>query len=149
MQLHLLPLHRMSSHLLQAIGMIGAPMTPPTDELLAGWHDLRERHARATTALERALEEHHQLGVSEYEVLERLAGAGEDACRMQSLNDAVHLSQSALSRVVGRLESAGLVERKMCADDRRGIFAALTPAGRERYEAARPTHRAVLADVLG
>ena len=37
----------------------------------------------------------------------------------------------------------------MCADDRRGIFAALTPAGRERYEAARPTHRAVLADVLG
>ena len=129
--------------------MIARSMCPPTDELLAGWHALRERHARATTALERALEDGHQLGVSEFEVLERLAAAGEDACRMQSLNEAVHLSQSALSRVVGRLESAGLVERKMCADDRRGIFAALTPAGRERYEAARPTHRAVLADVLG
>ena len=116
-------------------------MTPPTDELLAGWHDLRERHARTTTALERALEERHQLGVSEFE--------GDDACRMQSLHDAVHLSQSALSRVVGRLETAGLVERKICADDRRGIFAALTPAGRERYEEARPTHRAVLAEVLG
>jgi DNA-binding MarR family transcriptional regulator len=139
----------MSSHLLRPTGMMASPMTPPTDELLAGWHELRERHARATTALERALEEGHQLGVSEYEVLERLAAGGEDACRMQSLNDAVHLSQSALSRVVGRLETAGLVERKMCADDRRGIFAALTPAGRERYEAARPTHRAVLAEVLG
>ena len=124
-------------------------MTPPTDELLAGWNDLRERHARATTALERALEEGHQLGVSEFEVLERLAAAGDDACRMQSLHDAVHLSQSALSRVVGRLESAGLVERKMCADDRRGIFAALTEDGRARYEDARPTHRRVLGEVLG
>ena len=130
-------------------------MTPPTDaliagsidELVAGWHELRERHARATSALERALEE-HRLGVSEYEVLERLAGSGDDACRMQSLHDSVHLSQSALSRVVGRLEAAGLVERKMCPDDRRGIFAKITPAGRERYEAARPTHRRVLGEVL-
>jgi DNA-binding MarR family transcriptional regulator len=119
------------------------------DELVAGWHALRERHARATTALERALEDEHQLGVSEFEVLERLAEAEESSCRMQALHDTVHLSQSALSRVVGRLESAGLVERKMCPDDRRGIFAALTPTGRARYEDARPTHRRVLAEVLG
>jgi len=132
-------------------------MTPPADDtivrqvddLVAGWHELRERHARATTALERALEDEHQLGVSEFEVLERLADAEESTCRMQALHDTVHLSQSALSRVVGRLESAGLVERKMCADDRRGIFAALTDAGRARYEDARPTHRRVLGEVLG
>ena len=43
----------------------------------------------------------------------------------------------------------GFVERKMCPDDRRGIFAALTAAGRARYEDARPTHRRVLAEVLG
>ena len=36
----------------------------------------------------------------------------------------------------------------MCSDDRRGIFACLTAAGRERYEAARPAHRAVLAAAL-
>src|SRR5215210_3669037 len=120
----------------------------PGDDLVASWHALRAQHARATSALERALEDDHQLGVSEYEVLERLARTDEAACRMQSLHDAVHLSQSALSRVVGRLEAAGLVERTMCADDRRGIFAKLTAAGRERYEAARPTHRRILADVL-
>ena len=61
----------------------------------------------------------------------------------------MHLSQSALSRVVGRLEADGLVVRKMCTSDRRGIFACLTDQGRARYEAARPTHRAVLADTLG
>jgi DNA-binding MarR family transcriptional regulator len=100
-------------------------------------------------ALERALEHEHGLGVSEYEVLERLATSDHDSGRMQELAEAVHLSQSALSRVVGRLEADGLVTRKMCTSDRRGIFACLTEAGRQRYEAARPTHRAVLAETLG
>ena len=40
-------------------------------ELVARWHGLLERHARATSALERALAE-HELGVSEFEVLDRL-----------------------------------------------------------------------------
>ena len=113
------------------------------------WHDLMDRYARTMSALERALEQEHGLGVSEYEVLERLASPDKDQRRMQELAEAVHLSQSALSRVVGRLETDGLVVRGMCAHDRRGIYACLTDAGRERYEAAKPTHRAVLADTLG
>ena len=68
---------------------------------------------------------------------------------MQELGKAVHLSQSALSRVVGRLEQDGLVSRGMCPEDRRGIFVCITDAGRERYEAALPAHRAALADALG
>jgi DNA-binding MarR family transcriptional regulator len=36
----------------------------------------------------------------------------------------------------------------MCPADRRGIFASITAAGRERFQAARPTHRAVLAEHL-
>ncbi|MBI5106634.1 MAG: MarR family transcriptional regulator [Solirubrobacterales bacterium] len=87
--------------------------------------------------------------MSEFEVLERLASTEKDACRMAELSGVLHLSQSALSRVVGRLEKDGLVTRAICSDDRRGIFAALTDAGRERYEQARPTHRRVLESVLG
>jgi DNA-binding MarR family transcriptional regulator len=112
------------------------------------WHDLVDRYARTMSALERRLETEHGLGVSEYEVLERLASPDKDQRRMQELAEAVHLSQSALSRVVGRLEADGLVKRGMCAEDRRGIYACLTDAGRARYEAARPTHRAVLAETL-
>jgi DNA-binding MarR family transcriptional regulator len=118
-------------------------------ELVGAWRELVERHARTTSALERRLEHEHGLGVSEYEVLERLAGSDNDKRRMQELADAVHLSQSALSRVVARLEADGLVYRGMCPEDRRGIMACLTDSGRERYEAARPTHRAVLAETLG
>ncbi len=111
------------------------------------WSALVEQHARVTIALERALAE-HDLGLSEYEVLAELVTGPEKGCRMQQLSGTVHLSQSALSRVVGRLEEQGLVTRFMCQDDRRGIFASLTPAGRERYELARPIHSSVLADNL-
>ena len=68
---------------------------------------------------------------------------------MQELGDALHLSQSALSRVVARLEQDGLATRGMCAEDRRGIYVCITDAGRKRYRAARPAHRAALADTLG
>jgi DNA-binding MarR family transcriptional regulator len=115
--------------------------------LVKQWRELMDRHARATGALEKALHA-HDLGVSEFEVLERLAAPDKDEHRMQELADAVHLSQSALSRVVGRLEADGLVTRAICSDDRRGIYACITAAGRKRYDAARATHREVLAAVL-
>jgi DNA-binding MarR family transcriptional regulator len=116
--------------------------------LVDTWRDLLDRYARSVGALERRLEEEHGLGVSEYEVLERLAEGAKSERRMQELAAAVHLSQSALSRVVGRLEADGLVTRGLCQEDRRGIYACLTDSGRTRYEAARPTHRSVLAETL-
>jgi DNA-binding MarR family transcriptional regulator len=117
-------------------------------EIVDTWRQLLDSYARAIGALERRLEEEHGLGVSEYEVLERLAEGDKTERRMQELAAAVHLSQSALSRVVGRLEAEGLVTRGLCMEDRRGIYACLTEAGRARYEAARPTHRTVLAETL-
>jgi DNA-binding MarR family transcriptional regulator len=129
-------------------GIIGAEMGIAERELVTRWREMLERHARTTSVLEHRLQSEHALGVSEYEVLERLAASDKDTRRMQELADAVHLSQSALSRVVARLEADGLVTRGMCPEDRRGIMACLTEGGRERYEAARPTHRAVLAETL-
>jgi DNA-binding MarR family transcriptional regulator len=118
------------------------------DATVDHWHTLLEQHSRVTNALERALAA-HGLGVSEFEVLDELARQPELECRMQALRDVVHLSQSALSRVVGRLEEQGLVTRFICQQDRRGIFAHLTDEGRARYEAALPTQREVLAENLG
>ena len=122
--------------------------TKADDALVDTWRGLLDSHARAHGALERALKE-HDLGVSEFEVLERLAHDSEEQRRMQELGQAVYLSQSALSRVVGRLEQDGLATRGMCPEDRRGIFVCITDAGRERYDAARPAHRAALAESLG
>lgn len=127
---------------------MAAPMSPPEDALVQSWRELADRHARVTCALERVLQDEHGLGVSEFEVLERLAAPDKDQHRMQDLADSVYLSQSALSRLIGRLESEGLVTRAICSEDRRGIYACLTVEGRARYQAALPTQRSVLADAL-
>jgi DNA-binding MarR family transcriptional regulator len=117
-------------------------------EVLAAWRELNAAHARISDALEHALQERHRLSVSEYEVLQRLAEAPEHKRRMQELADDAHLSQSALSRLVGRLETAGYVDRCICDYDRRGIWAELTDAGRAAQVEAEPTHRQVLAATL-
>jgi DNA-binding MarR family transcriptional regulator len=135
--------------MLRRIGIMRVvPELSEDPKLVDAWRGVLECHARVWGALEKTLQREHGLGVSEFEVLERLATASAD-CRMQELAGVVHLSQSALSRLVGRLEADGLVHRSMCTDDRRGIFACLTDEGRARYEAARPTQRTVLAETLG
>ncbi len=142
---------RYNAHVMSSIAPQTTPCTGKRAEdepLVQEWRGLLDRYARTTCALERVLQDRHQLGISEFEVLERLASCDTEQHRMQELADRVHLSQSALSRLIGRLEADGLVHRSMCAQDRRGIFACLTPAGRERYEAARPTQRQLLAELL-
>jgi DNA-binding MarR family transcriptional regulator len=128
---------------------MASAMTPSDKALVDSWRELADRHARVTFALERVLQDEHGLGVSEFEVMERLATPDKDQHRMQDLAEAVYLSQSALSRLIGRLELEGLVTRAICSEDRRGIFACLTEQGRARYEAAKPSQRRVLADSLG
>ena len=131
--------------------MIAVSAVPPdsTASLVETWRGVAQCHAKVSGALDKALEREHGIGLSEFEVLERLATTeDEEGRRMQDLADAVCLSQSALSRLIGRLETAGYVCRAMCAADRRGIYAHITDEGRARWEAARPTHRAVLAAEL-
>jgi DNA-binding MarR family transcriptional regulator len=119
------------------------------DRLVTEWRQLASRYAAASCALERELHDRHGLGMSEFEVIDRLAAADAAKLRMQELAEQVHLSQSALSRAVARLERDGLVCRALCEQDRRGVFVALTDTGRQRHEEAQPTQRAVLVASLG
>jgi DNA-binding MarR family transcriptional regulator len=122
------------------------------NELVRTWRGLLQRYHATWYALDRALRDGHQLGASEFEVLDALndtlADCDEPSLRMQDLGACVQLSQSALSRVVGRLEQDGLVTRVMCTDDRRGIFVRLTDHGRDTHAKAQITHRSVLAEHL-
>jgi DNA-binding MarR family transcriptional regulator len=116
---------------------------------VAGWRELASCYSTVRCDLDRELAEGHGLGMSEFEALDRLAEAPHGKQRMQELGEAMYLSQSALSRVVARLERDGLVVRDMCAEDRRGVFVRVTEDGQARHAAARPTQLAVLARHLG
>ena len=113
----------------------------------AAWHALISAKVASWNTLERELGDSHGLGVSDFEVLDYLAGKP-DGCRAQNLAEAVHLSQSALSRLADRLERHGLVERDSCVSDRRGINLVLTEAGRSKHAKALRTYCDVLARTL-
>jgi DNA-binding MarR family transcriptional regulator len=114
--------------------------------LVDQWRDILALHARTQCELDRALHR-HGLCASDFEVLDVLAG---DSCayRVQEISERVHLSQSALSRLVARLEKDGLVERRMCPEDRRGVKVALTAKGRRLHGEVLPVQRAVLTRML-
>jgi DNA-binding MarR family transcriptional regulator len=112
------------------------------------WRDLAATHASVHAALDRELREKHDLSPVEYEVLDRLGACSMGHARMQELSDAAHVNQSTCSRVVARLEEEGLAQRALCNEDRRGIYATITDAGRARLNEAAPTYRRVLEEAL-
>ncbi|MEW1824048.1 MarR family transcriptional regulator [Streptomyces sp. NPDC088196] len=114
--------------------------------LVDQWREMLALHARTQCELDRALHQHGLCG-SDFEVLDVLS-AESCAFRVQEISDRVHLSQSALSRLIARLEKDGLVERGMCAEDRRGVRVTLTEKGRTLHGEVLPLQRAVLTKML-
>jgi DNA-binding MarR family transcriptional regulator len=109
-------------------------------EELDTWRTFLQAHAGVLDALRRDLEAERSLPLSWYEVLVHLARAPGGRLRMQELAARVLLTQSGVSRLVDRMEAAGLVERTSCALDRRGTYAELKPAGLETLRRATPVH---------
>jgi len=107
---------------------------------LGAWRGMLRVHSSLTKELDAELSAEHGLPLSSYEVLLYLADAPDGRMRMSELADSVLLSRSGLTRLVDRLERDGLLKRSQCREDARGLFAEITPRGRELFDAARRTH---------
>jgi DNA-binding MarR family transcriptional regulator len=116
------------------------------------WRAYLTASAIITTALSAQLEEEAGLSLSEYEVLVRLSETEDHTLRMSQLADGLVHSRSRLTHTVRRMEERGLVERRPCEADGRGVNCHMTPLGFETLVAAAPGHvmavRRVLVDVL-
>lgn len=118
-------------------------------EELAVWRVLLRAQVQISRRLQADLLAEHDLALGSYDVLWQLAEAPDGRLRMNDLADRVLLSRSGLTRLVDRLQREGLVVRESCASDARGLFAVLTPAGRDRLAEATPVyHRGVQEHVL-
>ena len=107
---------------------------------MAAWRAFLAAHAAVLRPLERELEAACGLPLTWYDVLVQLAAAPGGRLRMQQLARAVLLSKSRITRLVDSMETAGLVAREICPDDKRGAEVILRPAGRQRLRDAAPVH---------
>ena len=88
--------------------------------------------------LERQLQRDAGLPHAYYEILVRLSEAPDRTLRMSQLADSSLSSRSRLSHAVARLEAAGWVRRRACAEDRRGAFAGSPPKAWPSWRSRRP-----------
>lgn len=121
-------------------------------EEMAAWNAFVEASNLIARRIEQQLREQAGLSHPQYEILVRLAAEPDGELRMTELAQQVVTSKSGLTYQVTQLEKAGLVRRRTCDTDDRGVVAGLTDAGREKLRATAPGHvelvRANLIDVL-
>jgi MarR family 2-MHQ and catechol resistance regulon transcriptional repressor len=86
----------------------------------------------------------HSLAMAEFEVLLRLSRSPGGELRMSDLAAQTSLTTSGITRLVDRLERSGLLCRRACPSDRRGLLATLTDAGRQRMAEVLPGHVALI-----
>lgn len=103
-------------------------------------------------ALGRDLQDAHGLTMADYDILVRLSESPGHALRMSDLAHKTLVSRSRLTHQIDRMERAGLVERRVCAEDGRGLLAVMTEPGWELLKTAAPEHvesvRERIVDVL-
>jgi DNA-binding MarR family transcriptional regulator len=110
------------------------------DDRLRAWTLFLESYRRVIVALDDELQAERDLPLAYYDVLIQLFYAPDRRLRMNQLASVVLLSKSGLTRLVDRMEAAGLVERASSPTDRRGSFAVLTPRGEQVFRKAAPVH---------
>jgi DNA-binding MarR family transcriptional regulator len=116
-------------------------------EAIRAWLNLSQAHAALRAGLGRALEA--GVGLSEIEVLRRLAFAPGERLRMRDLADQLFVAQSGVTRIVDRLVTQGWVVREQPPDDRRTVYARLTEAGRSVVSRAVPVYARTVTEQLG
>jgi len=126
---------------------MGAVKWLDEDEMRA-WHSFLAAGALIDRLIDAQLKEAVGLSHPQYEILVRLAEAPEGELRMTELAGTLLTSKSGLTYQVTQLEKAGLVERRSCPSDVRGVLAVLTSAGRRLLEQAAPGHVALVRELL-
>ncbi|GAB6900522.1 MarR family winged helix-turn-helix transcriptional regulator [Kineosporia succinea] len=99
-------------------------------------------------ALDRQLAADSDLTLTDYDLLVRLSEAPDGKLRMRELADLTLSTRSGVTRAVTRAEQAGWVRRVECEEDRRGMNAELTDAGRAKLAASAPGHVRAVREML-
>jgi DNA-binding MarR family transcriptional regulator len=116
---------------------------------MAAFVGLLRGHAATTRCFSTLLQQGHGLSLSEFEVLVRLARAPDQRLKRVELVSQILLTPSGITRLLNRMEAAGLVGKASCPTDARVTYAVLTDAGRAKLNSATRSHVREIRTILG
>lgn len=114
----------------------------------SAWPALLTAHAVLVGRIEERLRAAGMPELSWYDVLWALDRASDQRLRMHELAELTVISRSNLTRLIDRLQAAGLVERDRGCSDRRGAYAVLTKAGRDKRRAMWKVYSQAIAELF-
>src|SRR6266536_6604914 len=130
----------MSKQLHSGLSQKGRSLSSPSAEGLRTWRLFFESALALIDVLDAELQSEAGIPMRWYDVLVQLEESPE-GIPMNALAERILYSKSGFTRVVDRMEEAGLVRRVRPKNDRRSILVLLTDAGRKTMERARRHHR--------
>ncbi|HXC78832.1 MAG TPA: MarR family transcriptional regulator [Candidatus Acidoferrum sp.] len=100
------------------------------------WEVLCRAHGTMSAAIEKDMQPDAGMPLAWYEVLLHLTRAPQRLMRYQDLAKVAGISDSGASRRLEQMVNAGLIDRKTCPTDRRGVYAHITAAGEAGFAKA-------------
>jgi DNA-binding MarR family transcriptional regulator len=113
------------------------------------WQSFLAAHRQIVEQLADEMLREHQLPLEWFDVLVHLADLPGMRAHQKELRDRVLLSESGVSRLLVRMEKAGLIVRSTAGDDRRSVEIAVTDDGRAALLAAIESHLQLVASLFG
>src|SRR3954454_13936184 len=130
----------MKQQLYSELSQDGQSLSSPSAEQLRCWRLFFESAMALLDVLDAELERDAGISQRWYDVLVHLEESP-DGVPMNALAERILYSKSGFTRVVDRMEEAGLVRRVRPQHDRRSILVVLTKKGSDTMEHARRYHR--------
>jgi DNA-binding MarR family transcriptional regulator len=100
------------------------------------WEGVARVHSSMTAALEHDMVPGAGMPLAWYEVLFNLTRSSGGMMRYQDLARVAGITNSGASRRLEQMTKAGLIERRSCPTDRRGVFAHITTKGEASFKTA-------------
>ncbi|WP_255768282.1 MarR family winged helix-turn-helix transcriptional regulator [Pseudarthrobacter sulfonivorans] len=104
------------------------------------WRGFLEASQQLVAAMDRQLVQESQLSGAEFAVLVPLSEQADGVVRARDLARSLGWDRSRLSHLLKRMEARGLLKRKHCSSDARGLDVEITRDGRNAIELAAPGH---------
>ena len=119
----------------------------PSDPVVRAFVRLVRAQRSVVSGIERAVKDAGFPPLEWYDVLWELEREGPS--RPRDIQDRLLFPQSNLSRLIDRLQDAGLVERATCKEDARGQIVRITDAGKALRKRMWAAHAAAIQATIG